>query len=168
MNRLSRIILGLGCCLITALIILGEYRTERGTILAAELAGTMSKKIREQIESRFRVEDKEDLHWKPLAPDDRVIFDPAVPISQNNRGVEYAEQGRYEQAIVEFTQCIQKRSIYARGYHNRAIIYARQGKLDLAIADLSKAIEMYPDSSNPPYFYSRGVAYTQKGLYDMA
>ena len=111
MNRLSRIILGLGCCLITALIILGEYRTERGTILAAELAGSEMKQIR----SRFRVEDEEDLHWKPLDTEYRLRSGEVL----NRRGVDFAEQRQYDQAIAEFTKAMMENPILGKTYYNR-------------------------------------------------
>ena len=63
MTRLAGLF-SLSCCLIIGLIILGEGGSEKGTLLAAE----SSLRIREEMASRFRVEDEEDLHWKPMAP----------------------------------------------------------------------------------------------------
>ena len=62
MTRFVRIISSLSCCLIASLIILGGGGWEKGTLLAAE----SSNRIREEVVSRFRVEDEEDLHWKVM------------------------------------------------------------------------------------------------------
>ena len=83
MTRGARIILGLSCCLITGLIIFGEGGTRKGTILAAEFSG----RIREEMVSRFRVEDEEDLHWKPMTA--RYYWLQSLPRASMRIGTSY-------------------------------------------------------------------------------
>ena len=66
----------------------------------------------------------------------------ARTIQVNDRGVEYAEQGRYDQAICGIHQVsCRKIQIYGIAYYNRGTAYARLGQPDLAIADFSKVYE---------------------------
>ena len=96
------------------LIILGEGGTPRGTSLAAEFSG----RVREEAIARFRVEDEEDFHWKPM--ETVTILGPGssrlLPInsescaSRNQRGVVLAERGLYAQAVSAFTETVQEES----------------------------------------------------------
>ncbi|BCX09155.1 MAG: hypothetical protein KatS3mg066_3014 [Fischerella sp.] len=57
-----------------------------------------------------------------------------------NRGIAYYRQGKYDQAITNYTQAIGiSKNIHA--YINRGIAYHRQGKYDLAIADYNQAFK---------------------------
>ena len=175
MTRFIRLILGLRCCLIIGLIVFGEGGLTKGTLLAAE----SSLRVREEMVSRFRVEDEEDLHWT-LITFGGIAGIGGHSISHgaygsitdqvHSRGVELAEQGRIDQAISEFTKCIKDNPRYGTAYYNRGTAYARTGQFDLAIADFTKFIEMevaYP-SLVFRVFHNRGVAYTQKGQYEQA
>ena len=174
MTRFIRIILGLSCCLIIGLIVFGEGGLTKGTLLAAE----SSLRVREEMVSRFRVEDEEDLHWKTMIPV-RTTSGHSVGIAAyqladylqfHERGVEDGDQGRYDQAIAEFTKTVQINPRYGTAYYNRGTAYARTGQFDLAIADFTKFIEMgvaYP-SLVFRVFHNRGVVYTQKGQYEQA
>jgi len=139
-------------------------------ILAAEFSGRM----RDEAIARFRVEDEEDLHWKPLLPEDMLYRGQISPLasasSRVNKGVEYAEQGRFDQAAAEFTKSIQVMPSYGLAYFNRGTAYSRQGQADLAIADLDKAIELgkaYPANLVNAY-HNRGIAFIQKGRHEQA
>lgn len=58
-----------------------------------------------------------------------------------NRGIAYYRQGKYDQAITNYTQAIGiSKNIHA--YINRGIAYHRQGKYDLAIADYNQALSI--------------------------
>ena len=171
MTMMDRIIAGLSYCFIAGLIIFGGGGPENGTLLAAE----SSLMLRGEQASRFRVEDEEDLHWKIMtfgagAASGHSIGHSAygaIDHQVHDRGVEYGDQGRYNQAIVEFTKCLQGNPRYARAYYNRGTAYARSGQPDLAIADFTKFIEIYP-SPVVSVFHNRGVVYTRKGQYDLA
>ena len=110
MTSFARIISGLSSFLIIGLIIFGGGGTERGTILAAE---SRLATMREQIESRFRVEDEEDLHWKLITDEGSVGSDGHRMFQHGGKrnasltigALEYADQGQYDQAIAEFTKC---------------------------------------------------------------
>ena len=130
--------------------------------------------------SRFRVEDEEDLHWKLMSlgtigvSDGHSIFHGVTGARARDfqvltRGVEYGDQGQYDQAIAEFTKCLQVDPRFDLAHYNRGIAYARRGQPDLAIVDFTKFIEIGLSSSLLfRALHSRGVAYTQKGQYDKA
>ena len=84
----------------------------------------------------------------------------------NNRGMALANEGRYEDAIAEFTEAIELDPAYALGYNNRGWAYSEKGQYDLAIADLSKAIELNPELAVA--YSNRGSAYNNKGQLELA
>ena len=57
-----------------------------------------------------------------------------------NRGLAYARQGEYEQAIADYTAAIKLNPQLAEAYYNRGNAYRRQGEYDQAIADYTAAI----------------------------
>ncbi len=84
----------------------------------------------------------------------------------NNQGCDLYDEGRYDEAIAEYTKAIELDQNDARYYCNRGIAYNQKGQYDLAIADYNKAIEL--DQNDARYYYNRGIAYTHKGQYDLA
>lgn len=84
----------------------------------------------------------------------------------NNRGMALANEGRYEDAISEFTEAIELDPAYALGYNNRGWAYSEKGQYDLATADLSKAIELNPELAVA--YSNRGSAYNNKGQLELA
>jgi hypothetical protein len=84
----------------------------------------------------------------------------------NQRGVSLANQGKYEDAIKDYTRAIKLDSKNAQFYYNRGVAYINLEKYDLAIADFTKAIEIDPtDAKN---YVARGIAYRVNGQKDMA
>ncbi|MDR1113143.1 MAG: tetratricopeptide repeat protein, partial [Bacteroidales bacterium] len=81
-------------------------------------------------------------------------------------GIEYVQQGDFDNAITAFTQVIGLDPNHARAYSNRGIAYRNKGDYDRAIADYNQAIRLDPNHANA--YYSRGIAYHYKGDYDRA
>lgn len=77
------------------------------------------------------------------------------------RGVELYEDGRYDEAVEEYTKAIELYPNYATAYDGRGSAYADKGQYDLAIADFTKAIEI-----DPHYivaYFNRGLSYKAQG-----
>lgn len=82
------------------------------------------------------------------------------------KGVQYDDQGKYEQAINEFTKAIELNPGYADIYNKRGLSYYNQEKYDQAIGDYNKAIEI--NSKYVEAFNNRGIVYYQQEQYDQA
>jgi Tfp pilus assembly protein PilF/DNA-directed RNA polymerase subunit RPC12/RpoP len=79
----------------------------------------------------------------------------AVARDYNNRGNILDSQGRYDEAIENFTRAIELDPTYALAYFNRGNVYARRlQRYDKALADYNQAIEMSPIDA---------AAYTNRG-----
>ena len=83
----------------------------------------------------------------------------------HNRGVELAEQGRWEEAIVEFDKAIELDGD-PLSYMARGITYGALDDFDRALADLHKAIEL--DSGWGEAYRERGAAYALTGDTEQA
>ena len=57
------------------------------------------------------------------------------------QGEKLSDEGRYDEALVDYTKAIDLDPNLAMAYNNRASIYSKRGQYDLAIADYTKAIE---------------------------
>jgi tetratricopeptide (TPR) repeat protein len=82
------------------------------------------------------------------------------------RGISYAEQGKYELAIADYNRAIEINSNYAHAYNNRGNYYNKQGKHELAIADYNRAIEINPNYAHA--YYNRGLTYLHQGKDKLA
>ncbi len=87
-------------------------------------------------------------------------------IDSCDRGVEAADNGDYDLAIVCFTEAIRLDPNLATAYYNRGCTYDDMGKYDKAIADYNEAIRLDPKYAEA--YYNRAVAYDHKGEYDRA
>src|SRR5438045_8683144 len=61
-----------------------------------------------------------------------------------NKGVELAQQHKYDEAIKEFNAAIEASPKSAKAYLNRGTAYRALQKYDEAMADFAKAIEIAP------------------------
>ena len=80
-----------------------------------------------------------------------------------NRGIDYAGQGNFSQAVSEYTKAIEIDSNFADAYYNRGIAYYNQRNLPQAISDFTKVIEINPNYAKA--YCNRGVAYDDQGNF---
>lgn len=83
-----------------------------------------------------------------------------------DNGVTFAEQGRFDEAISEFTKALETDPRWAMAYYNRGLCYFNTGQYDLAIADYSKAIKLDPNFVEA--YVNRGWTYDNMGQWDLA
>lgn len=83
-----------------------------------------------------------------------------------NKGVEYINQGNYDEAITELAKVIELNPNSADAYYNRGLAYDDKSNYDQGISDYNKAIELNPNYTNA--YNNRGIDYYRKGNYDMA
>jgi len=82
------------------------------------------------------------------------------------KGVNYDEQGKYEQAISEYIKAIKINPNYADAYNNRGVSYYNQGKYEQAINDYTRAIELNPKYADA--YNNRGIVYYDQGQHNQA
>ncbi len=76
----------------------------------------------------------------------------------------YAEQGKCDEAVADFTEAIRYFPTDVSCYSGRGKCYLAKGDYDKAIADFSEAIRLDPESTEAFYnYYNRGMAYKRIG-----
>ena len=73
---------------------------------------------------------------------DMQTSDPKSAEDYSNRGVNYAKEGKYSEAMADFNKAIEMAPKDSKVYTNRGLLYNLQGKYNQALTDLSKAIEI--------------------------
>jgi tetratricopeptide (TPR) repeat protein len=63
----------------------------------------------------------------------------------HNRGVTYAEQGKYAEALDDFTSVIELNPMFPKAYANRATLFTQSGDLEQAQADYQRACKLDPE-----------------------
>ena len=90
--------------------------------------------------------------------------------NHNNKGVELAQERKYEDAVKEFNLAIQANPKNAKAYINRGSIFramhAQDQQYDDAIKDFTKAIEIAP--KDPQGYLERGQTLVMQKQYDQA
>ncbi len=87
---------------------------------------------------------------------------PAGEAKQHyNKGVEYGQQGRFDEAIAEYTKAIVLDPNLAEAYGNRGNAWRALGEVQRAIADYAEAIRLNPQDAGA--YASRALAYTSLG-----
>jgi tetratricopeptide (TPR) repeat protein len=86
----------------------------------------------------------------------------------NLRGLSLYQDGKYEQALLEYNKAIEIQPKDYAYYFNRARTYLEMGEFNKAIADYTKVIELSPDSLLFRAYYNRGYAYFEEDQYDAA
>ncbi len=82
------------------------------------------------------------------------------------KGNTYYEQGKYDQAIADYTEAIDINPHFAKAYDNRGAAYAQKGNLSGAISDFTMAIANNPNDAEA--YNNRGRAYAKLGNYVQA
>ena len=75
-------------------------------------------------------------------------------MAYHSRGIAYAKQKNFQQAVLDFSEAIKLNPNESRLYYNRALAYYYLKNYSQAISDCNKAIQL-----NPNY----GAAYTNRG-----
>jgi len=83
-----------------------------------------------------------------------------------NRGKDLFTEGKYDEAIREFTDAIRLDPNFSDAYSYRARLYTAKEDIDRALADSNTAIKLYPN--NAIAYYARGNAYIFKRKRDLA
>ena len=84
------------------------------------------------------------------------------------RGNAYYDEGKFDNAIAEYTSAITLKRDYAEAYYGRGIAYYDEGKFDRVICDFDKVIELKSDSGGANRYCYRGLALLHKGEWDKA
>jgi regulator of sirC expression with transglutaminase-like and TPR domain len=80
---------------------------------------------------------QDPLQGAPAAPED--------PNAANQKGIAFADEGRYEAAIAQFTRAIQRNPAFVEAWANRARVYIAIGNLGQAVSDFSQIVEIRPE-----------------------
>ena len=83
-----------------------------------------------------------------------------------NRGVDYATQGDYENAIKEYDEAIRLDPQFAIAYINRGSAYTDLEQYERAIEDYDEAIRLDPQADGA--YWGRGWVYGHLGLQELA
>ena len=83
-----------------------------------------------------------------------------------DQGVQFYQQGKFDEAIEAFEDVIINKPDFAEGYYNLGMAYLRQGDPDRAIEVIDKAIELKPDFVEA--YFGIGQAYIDKGEEEQA
>ena len=78
-------------------------------------------------------------------------------------GYTFQKKGELDDALVAYSESIEKDATLDIAYHNRGEVYVEKGEAAKAIDDYTRAIEMSPN--NPWYYNSRGYAYYLEKAY---
>lgn len=81
-------------------------------------------------------------------------------------GTALMAQGRYGEAIANYSRAIGSTSAPAVSYFNRSIAYERSGELDAAISDMNAVIESTPSFAEA--YHRRAMLFRRKGLDGLA
>jgi tetratricopeptide (TPR) repeat protein len=111
--------------------------------------------------------------FDPIQPEPASIAPPRFPFPHGfdvdarlRQGLNYAQRGDYERAVVEFGVALQHASTNSNLYFHRADAYRLKGDYERAIADYSAAIRIDPHHITA--YIGRGTAYKLAGALEWA
>jgi tetratricopeptide (TPR) repeat protein len=87
-------------------------------------------------------------------------------ITHNHYGAFLVEQGRFDQALVQFNEALRISPGFHDARKNKGSALIDMGKFDEAIATFNELLRAVPDWPNAHYWL--GVAYGRKGAYEQA
>ena len=130
--------------------------------------GVIDPAFLDRLEERFdrrvkRYRDEYDRIQKTL---DAEEGSPAKAEDYFNRAYRHAEEGRYKEAIADYTEAITYKPDDAIAYYNRGNAYDDLGDYKAAIADYDRAIELKRDYAIA--YNNRGNACAAQGDYKAA
>ncbi len=83
-----------------------------------------------------------------------------------NQGVQFYQQGKFDQAIEAFEDVLVDKPDFADGYYNLGMAYLRKGDKDSAKKAMEKAIELKPDFIE--VYFGLGQVYVEMGNEEKA
>lgn len=83
-----------------------------------------------------------------------------------NRGLDFANKGKYDEAIANLKKALELSPKYAELHFNLGIVYANKKEYDNAIKELEDAININPDNIYSHYVLA--MLYEKKKLNDRA
>jgi tetratricopeptide (TPR) repeat protein len=86
--------------------------------------------------------------------------------ASNQRAMDYAKKGQYDQAVMELTDAIGHDPSDYSLYFNRGLVFVQTRNFDQAVLDFGKVIELNAKFARAYYF--RGVAFARKNDNDRA
>lgn len=89
------------------------------------------------------------------------VFPKSVAVAHFNLGVAYFDQGKLDEATVEYKRALVIKPDYAEAYDGLGAAYFRFGKVDEAIVEYKRALVIKPDYAEAHDLL--GVAYANKG-----
>lgn len=110
----------------------------------------------------------------PVAPktgDEKQAQPHSQPVDLNaifydNRGLDLAREGQYEEALAYFSKAIQFDPVSAHLYFNRGLTYYKMKQWDNALSDYTTALKLNPQYTDA--CYNRGLIFLQKKGYEKA
>jgi tetratricopeptide (TPR) repeat protein len=100
-----------------------------------------------------------------LTPTPRPTATP-TDLSYFEMGLDYYNDGKYQQAIDKFDEAIQLDPNHAKSYYNRGLAYAELGEYRWAIRNFYKAIALDLNNANDAIYYTYvGSAWASQGLH---
>jgi lipoprotein NlpI len=100
------------------------------------------------------------------AIDSGQILNDDRAIAYFNRGLAWANNGKYNKAIADYNDAIRFNPHLADAFHGRGVAWVKKGEYDNAIADFNNAIRF--NAQDAEAFDGRGVAWASKGENDKA
>lgn len=82
------------------------------------------------------------------------------------KGVQFDNEGKYDQAIIEFNKAIEINPKYADTFNRRGLVYSNLKKYEQAINDYTAAIQLNPKYTDA--YNNRGVVYFELDQSDKA
>jgi tetratricopeptide (TPR) repeat protein len=82
------------------------------------------------------------------------------------RGLASKAQGKYDEAIADFTESIRLAPDNSSAFHDRGSCWFAKGQYDAAIADYNEAIRLDPNDAGT--YGPRGTTWEAKGRFDLA
>lgn len=93
-------------------------------------------------------------------------FPKQVPVSYNNRGTYYRDNGKPALALADFNTAISLNETYHLPYINRGNIFFSQNKLTEALADYKKVAKLKP--KNAKAYGNMGAIYFRQSQHELA
>jgi tetratricopeptide (TPR) repeat protein len=144
---------------VAALVALGLYRLAGKRSLVAVLILAMGL-------GWLTFHRNESYHSALALWSDVVAKRPENPYAHNNLGIALLQQGRLDEAILQFQKSLALKPDYADADYNLGIVLYQKGRLDEAILQFQKTLALNPDYAKANY--NLGNVLFQKGRDDEA